>query len=144
MPALTKRDSVILIGGSLSNPWQELFGLHSNFAVDFDPNGAITVTNRSPAPNEAASYVQTASAQYCVISYRPNTEHSGIVLLIQGTDAEATEAAGDFLLSGDKLAAFKKTLRVSQLPYFEVLLRVSSVPGTPLTTSIEAYRAYPH
>jgi hypothetical protein len=144
MPALSKRDSVILIGGRLSNPWQEVFGLHSNFAVDFAPNGNITVTNRNPGPNEAASYVQTASAQYCVISYGPNTEHSGIVLLIQGTDAEATEAAGDFLLSGEKLAAFKKTLRVSHLPYFEVLLRVSSVPGTPLTTSIEAYRAYPH
>jgi hypothetical protein len=144
MPALTKRDSVILIGGRLSNPWQELFGLHSNFAVDFAPNGSIAVTNRNPQANEAASYVQTASAQYCVISYGPNTEHSGIVLLIQGTDAEATEAAGDFLLSGEKLAAFKKILRVSHLPYFEVLLRVSSVPGTPLTTSIEAYRAYAH
>jgi hypothetical protein len=144
MPALTKRDSVILIGGRLSNPWQEVFGLHSNFAIDFAPNGRITVTNRNPGANEAASYVQTASAQYCVISYRPNTEHSGIVLLIQGTDAEATEAAGDFLLSGEKLAAFKKVLRVNHLPYFEVLLRVSSLPGTPLTTSIEAYRAYPH
>jgi hypothetical protein len=144
MPALTKRDSVILIGARLSNPWQELFGLHSNFAVDFAPNGSIAVTNRNPQANEAASYVQTASAQYCVISYGPNTEHSGIVLLIQGTDAEATEAAGDFLLSGEKLAAFKKILRVSHLPYFDVLLRVSSVPGTPLTTSIEAYRAYPH
>jgi hypothetical protein len=144
MPALTKRDSVILIGGHLSNPWQELFGLHSNFAVDFAPNGSITVNNRNPEASEAASYVQTTSAQYCVISYRPNTEQSGIVLLIQGTDAEATEAAGDFLLSGEKLAAFKKTLRVNHLPYFEVLLRVSSVPGTPLTTSIEAYRAYPH
>jgi len=144
MPALSKRDNVILIGGRLSNPWQEVFGLHSNFAVDFAPNGSISVTNRNPGLNEAASYVQTGSAHYCVISYGPNTEHSGIVLLIQGTDAEATEAAGDFLLSGEKLAAFKKTLRVSHLPYFEVLLRVSSVPGTPLTTSIEAYRAYPH
>jgi hypothetical protein len=144
IPALTKRDNVILIGGRLSNPWQEVFGLHSNFAVDFAPGGTITVTNRSPGANEAATYVQTASAQYCVISYGPNTEHSGVVLLIQGTDAEATEAAGDFLLSGDKLAALKKVLRVNHLPYFEVLLRVSSVPGTPLTTSIEAYRAYPH
>ena len=75
------------------------------------PSGNITVTNRNPEGSEAASYVQTTSAQYCVISYGPNTEHSGIVLLIQGTDAEATEAAGDFLLSGDKLAAFKKILR---------------------------------
>lgn len=142
VPALAKRDNLILIGARLSNPWQDLFELHSNFVLDFAPSGIITVTNRNPGPNEQATYVQTASSQYCVISYLPNPDHSGIVLLIQGTDAEATEAAGDFLLSGDKLAAFKQTLKVTRLPYFEVLLRVSSVPGTPLTTSIEAYRSY--
>jgi hypothetical protein len=142
MPALTKRDNIVLIGGRLSNPWQDLFDAHSNFSVNFARDGNITVTNRKPLANEQPTYTQTALAQYCVISYRPNPEHSGIVLLIEGTDAEATEAAGDFLLSGEKLAAFKRTLHVDHLPYFEVLLRVSSVPGTPLTTSVEAYRAY--
>lgn len=142
MPALTKRDSVVLIGGRLSNPWQDLFEAHSNFIINFAQDGTITVTNRRPLANEQTNYTQTSSAQYCVISYRPNPEHNGTVLLIQGTDAEATEAAGDFLMSGEKLAAFKKNLHVNQFPYFEVLLRVSSVPGTPLTTSVEAYRTY--
>jgi hypothetical protein len=142
MPALTKRDNLILIGGRLSNPWQDLFELHSNFVLNFAPDGSITVTNRKPGPNEQAAYVQTTSSQYCVVSYLPNPDHTGVVLLIQGTDAEATEAAGDFLLSGDKLAAFKTSMKVTRIPYFEVLLRVSSVPGTPLSTSIEAYRAY--
>lgn len=142
MPVLTKRDNLILIGGRLSNPWQDLFELHSNFALNFAPDGSITVTNRKPGQNEQAKYVQTASSQYCLVSYLPNPDNTGIVLLIQGTDAEATEAAGDFLLSGDKLAAFKKQLKVDRIPYFELLLRVSSVPGTPLTTSIEAYRLY--
>jgi|SRR5581483_2209864 len=142
MPALTKRDNLILIGGRLSNPWQDLFELHSNFVLNFAPDGSITVANRKPKANEQALYVQTTSSQYCVVSYLPNPDHTGIVLLIQGTDAEATEAAGDFLLSGDKLAAFKKMLKVNRIPYFEVLLRVSSVPGTPLTSSIEAFRNY--
>lgn len=142
VPALAKRDNLILIGGRLSNPWQDLFELNSNFVLNFAPDGTITVTNRKPGPNEQATYLQTASSQYCVVSYLPNADHTGIVLLIRGTDAEATEAAGDFLLSGDKLAALKKALKVSRIPYFEVLLRVSSVPGTPLTTSIEAYRTY--
>lgn len=142
MPALTKRDNLILIGGRLSNPWQDLFELHSNFVLNFAPDGSITVTNRKPQANEQATYVQTTSSQYCVVSYLPNPDHTGIVLLIQGTDAEATEAAGDFLLSGDKLAAFKKMMKVNRIPYFEVLLRVSSVPGTPLTSSIEAFRNY--
>lgn len=64
-------------------------------------------------------------------------------MLIEGTDAEASEAAGDFLLSDDQLSSFKKLIHVEKIPYFEVLLKVSSVPGTPLTASVEAYRAYP-
>lgn len=144
MPALSKRDSLILIGGRLSNPWQDLFERQSNFALNFAPDGTITVTNRAPQASEQKTYLQSESAQYCVVSYLPNPSHNGVVLLIQGTGAEATEAAGDFLLSGDQLSTFKKMLHVNRLPYFEVLLRVSSVPGTPLTTSIEAYRGYPN
>ena len=78
------------------------------------------------------------------MAYLPNPDHNGVVLLIAGTDAEATEAAGDFLLSETQLSNFKKTLHVNKLPYFEVLLRVSSVPGTPLTATTEAYRIYPN
>jgi hypothetical protein len=64
------------------------------------------------------------------------------VLIIEGSNAEATEAAGNFLLSEVQLSNFKGMLRKNKLPYFEVLLKVSSVPGTPLTASIEAYREY--
>jgi hypothetical protein len=63
-------------------------------------------------------------------------------MLMEGTGAEATEAGGDFLLSEDQLSNFMRTLRFTKLPYFEVLLRVSSVRGTPLTASIEAHREY--
>jgi hypothetical protein len=59
-----------------------------------------------------------------------------------GTNAEATEAAGDFLLSEDQLSNFKKKLQLNKLPFFEVLLKVSSVRGSPLTETIEAYRTY--
>jgi len=64
-------------------------------------------------------------------------------LLIEGTNAEASEAAGDFLLSEDALSGFKKMLHRQKLPYFEVLLKVSSVRSTPLIATIEAYRIYP-
>jgi len=96
-----------------------------------------------PAAGEQTIYTQTGPVGYCVIAYLPNPDHNGIVLLIEGTSAEATEAAGDFLLSEDELAGFKKTLNRQKLPYFEVLLKVSSVRNTPLTASIEAYRTYP-
>jgi hypothetical protein len=67
-----------------------------------------------------------------------------VVLLIEGTDAEATEAAGDFLLSEDQLSSFKRLLHATKLPYFQVLLKVSSVRGTPLVATVQAYRAYPN
>jgi hypothetical protein len=144
LPDLTKRDNVILIGGRISNPWDDLFEGHMNFVAEFSTDGPITVLNRAPMKGEQAVYTQTDSTQYCVISYQPNPDHNGVVLLIEGTNAEATEAAGDFLLSDDQLSSFRKLLHGEKFPYFDVLLKVSSVPGTPLTATVEAYRAYPN
>ena len=134
-------DNVILIGARKSNPWVELFEDRTNFVIDFENNG-ITVENRSPIRGEQKSYAQSDFVHYCVVAFLPNPEHNGIVLLIEGTNAEATEAAGDFVLSEDQLSSFKKTLHASAFPYFEVLLKVSSVRGTPLTATVEAYRTY--
>ena len=144
MPGLSKQDNVILIGGRISNPWDDLFEGHMNFTVKFDSNGSIMVVNRAPIAGEQATYAQMNSLQYCVIGYLPNPNHNGVVLLIEGTGAEATEAAGDFLLSENQLSNLKKTLYGDKFPYFEVLLKVTSVQGTPLTGTIEAYRAYPN
>lgn len=144
MPDLTSRDNLILIGGSISNPWDDLFESRMNFTVKFDNNGSIAVVNRAPMAGEQSLYVQSSSVQYCVIAYLPNPSHNGLVLLIEGTGAEATEAAGNFLLSEGQLSRFKNALHVDRLPYFEVLLKVSSVQGTPLASTIEAYRAYPN
>jgi hypothetical protein len=144
MPDLLKRDNVILMGGQISNPWDELFESHTNFITKFDPNGQIAVTNRAPAAGEQKIYTQTETFEFCDVAYLPKPDHDGVVLLIAGTDAEATEAAGDFLLSEGQLANFKNMLHVTKLPYFEVLLKVSSVPGTPLAETIEAYRTYPN
>lgn len=144
MPELTNRDNVILIGSNISNPWDKLFEGRMNFAVKFGTDGTITIANRAPVAGEQAIYTQADSTEYCVVGYLPNPDHNGVVLLIEGTGAEATEAAGDFLLSNDQLSAFRKLLHGDKFPYFEVLLKVSSVPGTPLTEAVEAYRAYPN
>jgi hypothetical protein len=144
MPDLTNRDNVVLIGGRISNPWDDLFEGRMNFTVKFDNDGSIEVVNRAPATGEQSIYTQVNSAQYCVVAFLPNPDHNGNVLLIEGTGAEATEAAGNFLLSESQLSSFEKTLHVDKFPYFEVLLKVSSVQGTPLTSTVEAYRAYPN
>lgn len=140
MPDLIKRDNVILIGARKSNPWDELFDGQLNFITEFD---SPRVINLAPAPGEQSIYPNTESVSYCVVAYMPKPDRTGVVLLIEGTDAEATEAAGDFLLSEDQLSSFKRLLHATKLPYFQVLLKVSSVRGTPLVATVQAYRAYP-
>lgn len=144
LPDLTQRDNVILIGARISNPWDDLFESRMNFVVRLDASRSINVLNRAPSAGEQSTYQQTPSTQYCVVAYLPNLNHDGVILIIEGSNAEATEAAGNFLLSEQQLSSFKKLLHANKLPFFEVLLKVSSVPGTPLTASIEAYRGYPN
>lgn len=139
-PDLLRRDNVILIGALKSNPWDEIFDSRMNFIPEF--NGQH-ILNRNPVSGEQSLY-GAGSVGYCVVAYMPKPDQSGIALLIEGNRAEATEAAGDFLLSENQLSSFKKKLHVNQLPYFQVLLRVSSVRGAPLSATVEAYRTYPN
>jgi hypothetical protein len=157
MPDLIKRDNVVLIGGSLTNPWEALFEDRLNFTMIFDKNGSPTIVNKAPGAGERNSYVGSAieirsrtdigsgtDNEYCLVAYLPNPDHSGVVILLEGTDAVSSEAAGDFLLSEDQLSDFKNILHVTRFPFFEVLLKISEVRGTPLTTTIESYRTYPN
>jgi len=141
MPDLIKRDNVILIGAQRSNPWDQLFDTRLNFIPEFDNR---RIVDRVPAAGEQPVYPTSDSVGYCVVAYLPKLDQSGVVLLIEGTNAEATEAAGDFLLSEDQLSNFKRMLHVTRLPYFQVLLKVSSVRGTPFTATVQAYRTAPN
>jgi hypothetical protein len=148
IPALLKRDNVILIGAEISNPWEELFDNRLNFVLATDFNNPAAVTNRAPAAGEKSVYPVTDtvgySVGYCAIAYLPNTGQNGKVLLIEGTSSEATEAGGEFLLSEDQLSNFQRTLHAAKVPYFEVLLKTSQVRNTPITATIVAYRIYPN
>jgi hypothetical protein len=141
IPDLIKRDNVVLIGARKSNPWDELFDGQLNFITEFD---SPRVINRTPAAGEQSIYPNSQSVSYCVVAYLPKPDRTGVVLLIEGTDAEASEAAGDFLLSEAQLSNFKRMLHTTKIPYFQVLLKVSSVRGTPLAATVQAYRAYPN
>jgi hypothetical protein len=144
MASLLKQDNVILIGSPIANPWDELFESRLTFTATLN-NGAPTfITDRAPAAGEQSTYIPTGSVGYCTVAYLPNSDQNGSVLLIEGTGSEATEAAGDFLLSEDQLSKFHKMLHATKLPYFEVLLKASQVKGTPLSTTLVAYRTYPN
>jgi hypothetical protein len=139
---LFARDNVILLGNGLSNPWEEPFREHMNFTANADQ--FYNVTNRAPGPGEQHVYVSSLDTKYGIVAYLPSPDHQGKVLLLDGTGAESVEADGDFVLSESRLSNFQKLLHVDKLPYFEVLLKIDLVRGTPLDSTIIAYRTYPN
>jgi hypothetical protein len=144
MPSLLTQDNVILLGGPLTNPWVQLFENRLNFTEAPYSERNSPVTNHAPAHGEQEVYMPSDTVQYSVVAYLPNSGHNSRILLVQGTSSEATEAGTDFLLSEDQLSGLLKRLHATEFPYFEVLLKTSQVTGTPLTTTIEAYRTYPN
>jgi hypothetical protein len=147
-PTLLKQDNVVLIGARKSNPWVDLFVGGLNFTVEYDPDRHINyVKNHAPAAGEQAIYTSAPASEpnsgYSVVAYLPNPDQGGKVLILAGTDSQATEGAGEFLTSEGSLANFQKLLHVTTLPYFEVLLKTTHLNGTPMDAKIIAFRAYP-
>jgi hypothetical protein len=142
-PALFTRNNVILLGNPTSNPWFDLFEDHLNFLEQPESQTESVITNRSPHAHEQSTYTPTKDIAYGVVAYLPKSDRTGI-LLIQGTSSEATEACGNLILSEDQLNNISKLLGTTKLSYFELLLRVSHVTGTPIMATIEAYRTYPN
>nr|WP_246301802.1 hypothetical protein [Granulicella arctica] len=143
-----KHDNLILIGGKKANPWIYMFDDQVNFSLDFDDvRGLGYIVNRHPHPGEATSYIPSlypsGFAGYSVVAYLPNPSHNGNVIIVTGTDSDATSAAAEFLTSEDQLGKFRKTLNTEHFPYFEVLLKTSRLSGTSLSSEILAYRTYP-
>jgi hypothetical protein len=143
-----KHDNLILIGGKKANPWIYMFDDQVNFSLDFDDaQGFGYIVNRHPHPGEAASYTPSlyprGLAGYSVVAYLPNPSHSGNVIILTGTDSDATSAAAEFLTSEEQLGKFRKSLNTDHFPYFEVLLKTSRLSGTSLSSEILAYRTYP-
>lgn len=143
-PSLLKDDNVILLGSRTSNPWTVLFDKNLNFTQNFGDLSIDSVINRTPKAGEQQTYNGTVDIGYCVVAYLPNPDSNGKLLLIEGTSAEATEAAGKFILSESELSSFLKRLQLAELPYFEVVLKTSQVKGTPFTATVVAYRTYPN
>jgi hypothetical protein len=143
-----KHHNIVLIGSRESNPWVGLFSDRLNFNIDYDPVQHMPiVSNRSPQPGEDKSYAvpqnrPDSSTGYAVIAFLPDVSGHGKVLIIEGTDSQATGAAGDFVTSPDSLGAFEQKFPAGSVPFFEVLLHTSQLSGTPLHAEILAYRIY--
>jgi hypothetical protein len=148
-PEAAKHHNLILIGSRQSNPWVSLFSDNMNFDLGYDPVARRPyVLNRAPQAGETAQYPVAGGAKptgtgYAVIAFMPDLSGKGKTLVIEGTDSQATGAAGDFITNEDSLAQLEKKFPAGTIPYFEVLLRTVQLSGTPLHGEVIAYRIYP-
>ncbi|MGH9604802.1 MAG: hypothetical protein ACRD3N_03785 [Terracidiphilus sp.] len=142
------RDNVVFVGGRKSVPWDYLFDSELNFITDYDyTHGLQIVRNIHPKPGEQAIYTvpfgPNSTTGYATIAYVPNPSHTGSVIILGGTDSDATGAAASFLTSGDQMEKLRKTLHSDRFPYFEVLLKTSRLSGAFFGATPIAYRIYP-
>ncbi|MGB7265852.1 MAG: hypothetical protein WBC92_10090 [Terracidiphilus sp.] len=143
-----KRNNVVLIGGQKAVPWDYLFDNQLSFVTDYDyAHSQQIVRNRNPKQGEQSIYTVPGGAGdligYATIAYLPNPSRTGHVIILAGTDSDATGAAAAFLTSEDQMERLRNTFRAKNFPYFEVLLKTSRVSGTFFDAECIAYRTYP-
>jgi hypothetical protein len=151
-PMRLKTDNVVLIGGKRSDPWAELFENQMNFQYTYDGPRAFTVIrNLKPRPGEKAVYPAEEASErripegFCIIARLPNLSGNGKAMLIAGTETEATEAGGEFVLGDASLAQLHRALGLhagQPFPDFEALLGTSRVGGASPSARLIAVRRH--
>jgi hypothetical protein len=137
---LLKDGNFILLGSPRSNPWALFYSDHLDFRFVFDQDsGQEIVENLHPRNGESSRYVPTAMGfatgqSFAVASYLHNPDHLGHVLLIAGANAEGTEAVNDLMTDSTALSAVMSRCglpRRAPIPNFQLLLRLSTMAGSP-------------
>ncbi len=143
-----KNHNVILFGSPASNPWARLFSETLNFQYDWDQARRGLFRNRSPRAGEQAVYSMSTNPgekgeAYAVVAFVPNVNGEGHVLLVAGTSAEGTEAAGEFITDDTRAAAAIKAIGIDPAGpprHFEILLGAKAIAGSASQSTILASR----
>jgi len=145
-------DSFVLLGSPRSNPWTALFQdqLDLDFVYDPDLKREI-IRNKRPKQGEAARYLPTARGwdtgqALAVVALVGNPGQNNPVLLLAGTNAEATAAAGEFVSHIDQLSHSLQKNGISPggpVQHFEALLQVRTMAGLPTTFEMIACHVLP-
>jgi hypothetical protein len=150
-----KNHNVILFGSPTSNPWARLFSEKLNFQFeklnfqfDWDQVRRGRYRNRAPRSGEQAVYSMTTNPgdsgkAYAVVALVPNVNGNGNVLLVGGTTAEGTEAAGEFITDDARTSGALKSIGIDPAGpprYFEFLLEVKAIAGSGSQSKLLARR----
>jgi hypothetical protein len=145
-----KSSNAILLGSTHTNPWVSLFEKNLNFKLEYMPEvDQSFVLNEHPTGAEQKRYVNgtagTANRTYGAIDYLPSLDGTGHVLIIQGLNMAATQAAADTLFSSEEMKPIlKQAVRPDgSVKSFELLVETSSIGATAPGAQIIATRFYP-
>ncbi len=142
-----KDHNAILVGSPISNPWAQLYEDRLNFRCELQESGRIVFRNARPKQGELEWYPSTDDINhgytYARIVFVPKAEGEGAALLIAGTTAQSTQAAGEFVVDGGRIERMLHELGIdpSGSPQrFEVLLRSSNFVGGAILPEVVAWR----
>jgi hypothetical protein len=145
-----KNSNVILLGSKHTNPWVSLFETRLNFKLEYTPDvDEQYVLNEHPIGAEQKFYRNstgtTSNHTYGAIAYLPSLDGAGHVMIIQGLNMAATQAAADTLFDP---AIIKPVLQQATLPNgklrpFELLVETTSIGATAPGARLIATRIWP-
>jgi hypothetical protein len=142
--------NAILLGSTHTNPWVSLFEKDLNFRLEYMPEvDQSFVLNQHPGASEQARYANgtagTANLTYGAIDYLPSLDGKGHVLIIQGLNMAATQAAADTLFNSNEMRPILKqaALPNGSLKSFELLVETRSIGASAPGGQIIATRFYP-
>ncbi len=142
----------IFVGSPASNPWVLLFENRLNFREmrsDEVSGAAKSFANKKPRPGERQAYAGLLRTgvdgeDFATLALLPADSGRGNILIIQGLQQEATEAAGLLLADEGGRRKLRKALSLDAEPttpvYFEALLRINAVAGSPDAIAVVATR----
>ncbi len=142
---LKNNDNFIFLGSPRSNPWFSLFQDKLNFRFVFDRQvGSEFIRNLHARPHEQEIYAPSANGggtgySFAIIAFIQNPDQNGQILLLAGTNGEATTAAGDFVTDLPRIShAVQKCGIVPSGPprHFEMLLRTQTMAGVSRETDV--------
>jgi hypothetical protein len=140
-------DDFVLLGSLRSNPWGGLYQDQADFDFVYDDSQRQEVVrNKRVQKGELPRYVPTAKGwdtgrAYAIVAFMKNPGQAGHILLLAGTNAEGTEAAGRFATDVELLSGALRRYGIDPTGPtrpFEVLLEVRTMAGSPSALAVIA------
>lgn len=136
-----ENDNLVFLGSAYSDPWVHVFDAQMNFNVEMDwSTGSLCFQDTTPQTGALTRYCagrqsNHTSVTYGLVSLLPNLQHTGNVLILEGTTGAGTEAAGDFVTNPHYALNLRQYLGLKSknapLPYFQLLFRTVVLDNAP-------------